>query len=42
MEAGTYRSTIDGALTFTAPRATSRDIRRHKDLPIPVRTPEDL
>jgi hypothetical protein len=29
-EAGTYRITIEDALTFTAPRATSHDIRRHK------------
>jgi transposase len=30
IEANTYRITIEDALTFIAPRATSRDIRRHK------------
>jgi hypothetical protein len=28
--ADTYSITIEDALTFTAPRATSHDIRRHK------------
>lgn len=42
IEAGTYRITIEDALTFTAPRATSRDIRRHKASHYPRPQPEDL
>jgi len=41
IEGGTYRITIEVALTFTAPRATSHDIRRHKASHYPVRKPED-
>jgi hypothetical protein len=30
VEAGTYQITVEPGITITAPRSTSRDIRRHK------------
>ena len=30
VEADTYQITVEDGITLTAPRATSRDIRRHK------------
>ena len=30
VEADTYRITVEPGVTITAPRTTSRDIRRHK------------
>jgi hypothetical protein len=30
VEAGTYQITVDPGITITAPRTTSRDIKRHK------------
>ena len=30
VEADTYQTTVEPGLTITAPRTTSRDIRRHK------------
>jgi hypothetical protein len=30
MEADTYQITVEPGITITAPRTTSRDIRRHK------------
>jgi hypothetical protein len=30
VEADTYQVTVEPGITITAPRATSRDIRRHK------------
>ena len=30
IEADTYQITVDPGITITAPRATSRDVKRHK------------
>jgi hypothetical protein len=36
IEADTYQITVDDAITITAPRTTSRDIKQHKASPYRV------
>ena len=38
MEAGTYQITVEDGTVITAPRKTSRDIKRHKASTYPPRT----